>query len=218
MSLGTIREAGFVGIGSQWISVMGVLGWRMPDFESYPDPTNPHRHLIRRCEIGVDDFHTESQGIHLIQRTLFHGVLGVMDDLPRNHASGMALDGTFSIAKAYLGGCKEALEASYIGHFIVREAGSGAELVDVEWTWTKGKHIYVNSVTLANDEGRLTQYFNGLKFNTVKQLELALAEWFQQMPRFAEEMLWAAGYIMEEPPKPTLAPIAHVETEWDVLS
>ena len=197
---------------------MGVLGCRMPDFESAQDPANPHRHLISRCELSVDDFHTESQGLHLAQRTLFHGVQGVMDDLPRNHASGMALDATFSIARAFFHGCKEALDASYDGHFIVREAGSGAELVDVEFTWVKGKLIRVNSITLANDEERLTQYFNGLKFNTVKKLELVLTEWHQQMPRFTEAMLWASGYTMEAPVVSLPAPVAHVETEWDVLS
>lgn len=189
----------------------------MPSFESTLDPANPRRHLISRCQFDADDFHTDAQGIHIIQKCLFQGVQGVMDDLSRNHTSGMALDATFCVARGLLNGCKEALEAQYEGHFIVREAGTSAELVDVEFSWLKGTYIKVNSVTLANDEHRLTEYFNGLKFSTVKQLEIILTEWHSAMPKFVDMMLWASGYIMEEPVKPVEAPIVHVETEWDVL-
>lgn len=198
---------------------MGVLGCRMPDFESTPDPANPRRHLISRCDLDVDDFHTESQGIWIAQKCLFQGVQGVMDDLSPNAPSQIALTGTFSVARAAIYGCKEVLEASYDGHFIIRDHASGAELIDVEWTWLKGRYIRVVSVTFADDALRIEAYFNGLKLPNVKKLEIALADWHQQMPRFAEMMLMSSGYIIQEfTVEAPVAPVVHVETDWDVLS
>lgn len=196
---------------------MSVLGCRMVSFESRPDPANPYKYTISRCQLPHDDFHTEVEGINLVQRVLSTGYLSTSDTLYNpldNQTSYLRpYSGVFSIERGLLERHKDHQMALYMGNFRIFEEASGTQVFDIVWEWRKGQGIFVTSVTFAADEHRIFQFF-GTKLSVVHQLELVLKEWHSQMLHFARRLLLGGWEPLQEK---ISQPVAHVETEWDVL-